>query len=237
MKYDTVPFIFSGFCFSPYRKRELGYHHSTYHDIPVVLKKITHSKDILRRTWKTRSLSEKPCQYWYHLHHKHRHTYEHTDDEEYRIGHRTFDLSCDGVDFFCLFCDLYEGLVELTSTLSGFDDRDLSISEASIVVSECFMHSTTSLDAVDHEVIELDHSFIFFLFFEGVETFEDCETRIDHRRHDTEKYHFLPECDRSSFEKYIFQIGKIGFLLHFCLTFLDIEDDEIGCGILSRHEK
>ena len=194
-----------------------------------MLEKFTRIENELCSRGKFRFFSEKSCKYWYYLYHKDSDTYKHTNNKKYRIGHCSFDFACYRVDFFCLFCYLYKCLIELTGTLTCFDNRYFSISETSIVISESFMHSTTSLYTIDHKCIKFLHSWIFFLFFECIETFEYCQAGIYHSRHDSKKYYLLAKVYGSSLKEKVFDIRKIGFLFLYFLTFLYVEDDDIGC--------
>lgn len=70
------------------------------------------------------------------------------------------------------------------------------------------MHRQSSLDFLYHKVIELYHIFLFLLFSECSETFEDCQTGVDHSCHDSEEYHLISERDGSSRSEEIFEVFK-----------------------------
>ena len=86
-------------------------------------------KDEFCRWWEFLRISEKSCKHRDYLYHEYCHTGYHTYDKHDRIGHCPLDLTGYRVDFFCLFCDLEEGLIEFTSTFSGLDDRCFRITK------------------------------------------------------------------------------------------------------------
>ena len=89
------------------------------------------------------------------------------------------------------------------------------------------MHRKSSLNTVDHERIELDHVWVFLLFFERSKTLEDRETCIDHGCKNSEKYHLLTELDRDTWLDKVLYVDEYSFFFSSFFSFFDVEDDDI----------
>ena len=89
------------------------------------------------------------------------------------------------------------------------------------------MHRESSLDAVDHERIELDHIWVFLLLLEGTQALENRQTRVHHRCQDTEEYHLLSKIDIRTRLQEVLDIREDSFLFPYFLSFFDVEDDDI----------
>lgn len=128
------------------------------------MKKSTDFQDELCCLRKIFWITEKSGKHWNHFYHENSNTEKHTHHEKHRIGHCSFDFSSNGVDFFCLLCNLEKCLIQFSCSFSGFYNRCFRSSKTSIITFECFMHTSSSLHFFDHIIIEFDHIFFFFLF-------------------------------------------------------------------------
>lgn len=176
-------------------------------------------------------VSEERSKCWNYFYHQYCHTYYHTDDEQYWIRHSTLDFSCNRVYFLCLICNLYKCLIEFSSSFSGFNNRYFRIDKTSIILGKCIVHSRSSLDFIYHKIIEFDHIWLFFLFFQSRKTLQYGKVRIYHGCHDAEKYHFLTKLDGSLFEYDSKKKFQYIILFLFLDSFFDIHDDDVWASV------